>query len=386
MRAYAVLGAGLMGRAVAKDLLRSETDASVTLMDFREDVLEGVAKEIAQERLRTESLDIRNRAASAEKLKGHSAVVAALPHAQSMAGLEAAITAGVPIVDLVGSRPELKRGLDREAREAGVLVLPGLGVAPGLSNVLVARGVEALNETHEAVIYVGGIPRRRRPPLEYETVYSLVSMFGAVSRPARMWRNGLETTAEPMTGLELLDFPEPIGSLEAYYTDGLASLALTMPGRVRDNLEEKTLRYPGFADRVGFLKSCGLLDDSAVDLEGVAVVPRDLLIGVLTPKLTLGPEGDILVMRVVVRGDAEGQARTHTFDLFDFMDPASGETAMARTTGFPAAIAARMMARGQIMERGVRFPEELFGSELGDELLSELAARGVQVTHRVEIT
>jgi lysine 6-dehydrogenase len=384
MSSYAVMGAGLMGRVVAKDLLRSEPDATVTLMDAREHRLRDVIEMIGDGRLRAERVDVQDRERSAEALAGHSAVVGALPHAYSMAGLEAAISAGVPVVDLVGSKPELKRSLDRTAREKSVLAIPGLGVAPGLSNVLVARGVEALDETLDAVIYVGGIPRRRRPPLEYETVYSLVSMFGAVSRPARIWREGREALVEPMSGLERLEFPDPIGTLEAYYTDGLASLALTMPGRVGRTLEEKTLRYPGFADRVRFLESCGLLEDSAIELESGPVVPKELLIGALTPRLTLGPEGDILVMRVVVSGMADGRLETHTFDLIDFMDPASGETAMARTTGYPAAIAARMMASGQITETGVRFPEELFSADFGAELLSELAGRGVDITHQVE--
>jgi lysine 6-dehydrogenase len=97
------------------------------------------------------------------------------------------------------------------------------------------------------VIYVGGIPRERTPPLEYQTVYSLVSMFGAYLRPAQIWVDGEKTTAEPLTGIEILEFPPPIGPLEAFYTDGLASLVLTVPHRIRGSLSEKTLRYPGFA-------------------------------------------------------------------------------------------------------------------------------------------
>jgi saccharopine dehydrogenase-like NADP-dependent oxidoreductase len=89
-------------------------------------------------------------------------------------------------------------------------------------------------------------------------------------------------------------------------------------------------------------------------------------------------------MRVVVKGESSGGVCTHTFDLVDFMDPESGDTAMARTTGFPATIAARMMAAGTIAGKGVRFPEELFVGDLANQLTKQLEERGVSVTHEVQ--
>jgi lysine 6-dehydrogenase len=227
MTRYAVLGAGLMGRVVAKDLLQTEEEATVTLLDSSNDRLNEAALLVDDERLTLERLDVQDRTQAVRTLGGHTVAIGALPHARSLESLKLAIAAGVPMVDLVGSYPELRVELDPAAGEASLLIVPGCGVAPGLSNVLVARGVELLDEAHEAVIYVGGIPRRRRPPLEYETVYSLESMFGAFLRPARIWVDGAMTTAEPLSGLELLDFPEPVGTLEAFYTDGLASLPPT---------------------------------------------------------------------------------------------------------------------------------------------------------------
>jgi lysine 6-dehydrogenase len=381
MKRYAVLGAGLMGRVAVKDLLSTEPDAGVTLLDVDEGLLEEVSETVADERLQTVRMDVADRDATAASLRGHAAAIGALPHARSLQGLEAAISAGVSLVDLVGSKPELRRALHEPALEAGVLIVPGLGVAPGLSNVLVARGMEWLDETHDAVIYVGGIPRERTPPLEYQTVYSLVSMFGAYLRPAQIWENGKKTLADPLTGREILEFPPPIGPLEAFYTDGLASLVLTIPDRVRDSLAEKTLRYPGFAEKVGFLKACGLLEAEPVQVGGASVAPVDLVIRQLAPSLSLGPQGDILAMRVVVKGSRGPETRTHTFELVDFMDAGTGDTAMARTTAFPATIAARMMAAGTLSERGVKFPEEVFLGAAGDFLFSELENRGVSVEH-----
>ncbi len=380
MKRYAVLGAGLMGQVVAKDLLETEADAAVTLLDSSEDRLKESATLVDDERLTTERLDVQDTDQAVATLAGHTVAIGALPHARSLESQKIAIAAGVHFIDLVGSYPELRVELDPAAQEAGVLIVPGCGVAPGLSNVLVAMGVDLLDETHEAVIYVGGVPRQRTPPLEYQTVYSLMSMFGAFLRPARIWIDGAMTTAEPLSGVELVDFPEPVGTLEAFFTDGLASLPLTMTDKIRDSLTEKTMRYPGFADRVGFLKECGLLERGKVPVGDVEVAPVEVLIAQLAPDLELGPQGDILAMRVIVKGLSGGEERVHTFDLVDYMDEATGYTAMARTTGFTATVVARLIAAGRIPDVGVRFPEQIFLGELGDALLAGLAERGVVVS------
>jgi len=388
MSKYAVLGASLMGRFAAKELLRSEPDACVTLLDLDQGMLDETGGLLVRDpwvgqRLVTACIDARDTDQTEAALAGHDAAIGALPHACALDALKAAIRAGVPTVDLVGSKPELRRELDRSAHDAGVIIVPGLGVAPGLSNVLVARGVRLLDQAHEAVIYVGGIPAEPTPPLQYQTVYSLVSMFGVLLQPVQVLKDGSWTTVDPLSGLEHLEFPPPIGTLEAFCTDGLASLVLTMQGRIRDSLEEKTLRYPGFAAKLRFLDECGLLQTEAVKVGEAELAPRDLLIDRLAPRLRLGPKGDILVMRVVVKGERDGGPCTHLFDLVDYKDPVSGDTAMARTTGFPATIAARMMAGGTIDEIGVCFPEELFAGARGDQLLTELAAKGVLITHEV---
>ena len=322
-----------MGRVVAKDLLQVEPDARVTLVDRSPALLTDAATFIADGRLRAHQLDVTDAEQSVSALAGHAAVVNALPHRYSLAGLEAAIAASVSIVDLVGAEPERRVALDGRAREAGILILPGCGVAPGVSNILVARGVELLDETDEAVIYVGGIPRTKAPPLEYQTVYSLTSVFSAYVRPAQIVVDGQDRSVDPLSGVEQLAFPPPLGTLEAFYTDGLGSLRLTLKGRVRRLLAEKTIRYCGHAARMQLLKDCGLLDTTPVRVGDVEVVPVELLIERLTPALRLGPAGDILVMRVIVRGVKNGASCTHTFDLVDYFDPETGYTGWRERPG-----------------------------------------------------
>ena len=227
------------------------------------------------------------------------------------------------------------------------------------------------------------IPREPRPPLYYETVYLLESVFGAYRRPATIRLGGEPVEVEPLTGLEELEFPVPIGVLETFYTDGLGSLAMTVGDRVRDDLYEKTLRYRGHVAAIQLLQACGLFERRPVDVFGTSVPPVVFLQKVLEDRLKLGPASDILVLSVLVQGRKDGEPRAHTFELIDFFDPATGNTAMARTAGFTAACAARRIASGSIATRGVLFPEEIFLGDRYDAIVSELADKGVTITHRV---
>jgi lysine 6-dehydrogenase len=226
---------------------------------------------------------------------------------------------------------------------------------------------------------VGGIPKVKTPPLDYQTVYTLESVFKVYNRPAKIYVDGKLTEVEPLTGYEIINFPDPIGNLEAYFTDGLASLPITMEGKVSGRLEEKTLRYPGFVEKVKFLKECGFLEDKEIEINNVKIKPIDVFVKILGSKLELGPDGDILAMRVIVSGKKDGKSKGYVYELVDYFDPESGYTSMARTTGLPAAVAARMIAMGRIQEKGVVFPESLFKDELYDILIQELMKYNINI-------
>lgn len=382
MPSYAVFGAGMMGRVVAQDLLVSEADANVALFDRSDELLADAKDGIADSRLATNAVDAKDSEAVARAMFGHDVAIAALPHGLSLGLVVSAIASGTSLVDLVGDAPDERRALDAEARRAGALIVPGCGVAPGISNFCVGRSIELVDETQKAVIYVGGIPRKPEPPLWYQTVFLLESVLAVYRRQATIRRDGRWVEVEPLTEVEELAFPEPIGKLEAFFTDGLGSLPMTLGERVENDLYEKTLRYPGHVSGILFLEKCGLLSPAPVDVAGASVAPVAVLQKVLEDKLRLGPEGDILVMRIVVEGRSAGRSVAHEFELIDYFDAEAGHTAMARTTGFTAACAARRIASGAIEGGGVRFPEEIFLGEQFDSIVAELGSKGVRIEHR----
>ncbi|HLT57827.1 MAG TPA: saccharopine dehydrogenase C-terminal domain-containing protein [Limnochordales bacterium] len=375
----AVLGTGLIGRMITRELAASPVIEEVVAVDSAPEAVERAVRGLPGHRARGRVVDLGQPGALVELLKDFDAAVAALPHALSMAANEAAVAARCHLVDLVGSRYPEKLRLHEPATEAGVLLVTGCGVAPGIVNVLAARGIELLDEAHEAIIYCGGLPRRPQPPLHYQVVFRLESVMGLYTRPATAAENGEIVQLPPLSGLETVRFPEPVGVCEAAYSDA-HSTAYTLRHKVR-RLAEKTVRYPGHFAKMGVLAELGFLDEEPVVVGGQPVVPRRAAMAVLEPQLRGESEQDVTVARVVVRGVRDGRAVRHEWTMVDLYDEERGYTSMAKTTGFPAVIVTEWLAQGRLPERGFLAPEQLLAGDRFDPFLAALRERGVVIDY-----
>lgn len=309
-------------------------------------------------------------------LEGADVAVLAVPGALGRTVLAAAIEAGLPVADVCFA-PGDPFEFDAAARKAGVAAIVDCGVAPGLSNLLVGRSAAELDEVDSAVILVGGLPVRRVWPWEYRIAFSLPDVIEEYTRPCRMREHGVEVVKPALSDVELVDVPG-IGTLEAFNTDGLRTILRTVAART---LREKTLRYPGHAERMRMLRETGFFDTDPVRAGGVEVAPRDVTLALLERALKpLEGDEEFTFLRVVVEGrKARRRVRT-TWELLDRTDPATGANSMTRTTGFPCAIVARLLARDRIRDPGVIPPETLARDEgLTREILDGLARRGLRV-------
>ncbi len=381
MSDFLVLGAGKMGSVLARDLLDSDPGHTVRLADSSAAHLEHAAGRLASDRLNCIELDVADARATDAAFAGSTVAFCALPHRLSLTALQAAVRAEVHLVDMVGEWPEERRGYDGTAQDRGITLVSGMGVAPGISNACVARGVALLDTAERAVIYVGGVPLEPTPPLNYRIVFAVESVLDAYERPAVIIDGGEVTEVPPLSGLEPVHFPAPFGEMECFFTDGLNSLLLSMRERVGRELAEKTVRYPGHAAAIAALKACGLFSQEAIEVDGEPVVPRRVLERLLDTRLRLGDDQDATLLRVVVQGTQGGEPMTHTFEMVDRYDPERKLTSMGKTTSFPASIAGQLIADGTIAQRGSLFPEDVFQGELFDLLSNELRRRGVVVTH-----
>lgn len=383
MSHFLVLGAGKMGLVLAKDLIESSSQNRVTLVDVSPHQLEKAAKFIASPRLETRPADMDDEGQRRSLFQGKDVVLNALLHRHSLPALETAVRSSVHFVDLVGEAAPARMAWDEEARRSGVAVVSGMGVSPGITNVLVGRAVHLLEETEKARIYCGGNPVHPQPPLNYRVVYALDSLINFYQRPARIIRNGQVEEVAALSEVEAIGFPPDFPAMECFFTDGLSSLLLTMKGKVGLDMYEKTVRYPGHAQGFRTLRDCGFFSTAAVRIGGQLVIPRQVAEALLGEKLKLGEEEDVTLLRIIVSGKKAGAPQAHVFEMADHCDTVKKYSSMARTTSFPASIAAQMIASGQVSARGVVFPEEVFDRELFPAFWEGLRKRGVLISHEI---
>jgi len=370
-----VLGAGLQGSACAYDLLQHPGVDRVTVADLKPDRIPALLRPLAGRRLALLKLDVQDGAALRAAMGGHDAVLNAAPYYFNLEVSKAAVDSGVHCADLGGNTEIVfqQRKLDAAARERGVSIIPDCGLAPGMVNILAAEGIRRVGEAESVKIYVGGLPQHPEPPLNYQIVYSLEGALDYYTTPSWVLRDGRPTRVDALSELEQVTFPPPVGALEAFHTGGgISILPWAYEGKVR-TMEYKTLRYPGHVAVMRPIRELGLLDLTPVKVKGKEVVPRDLFIAAVSPKLTK-PEGrDLVALRVEVHG-RNGQRAA--WQMLDYYDEARGISAMMRTTGYSLAVTGLMQVEGRIAARGVRTPDEAVPFA---DYVAELGKRGVEI-------
>jgi saccharopine dehydrogenase-like NADP-dependent oxidoreductase len=306
------------------------------------------------------------------------AVVGALPGALGFSMLRTVIEAGKPVADISFSAEDPLQ-LESIAREKGVTAVVDCGVSPGMSNFFVGRSARDFNEVDDVRIYVGGLPFTRRWPFEYAAVFSPTDVVEEYTRPARVFEDGRLVVRPALSEVERLEISE-IGTVEAFLTDGLRTLLRTVPART---MKEKTLRYPGHAEKMEMLRESGFFDETPLDVGGgLFVAPRRMAERILARAWELPPDiEEFTFLRVVVTGRKLGKTLRTTFELLDKTHRATGTTSMARTTAFPCAVIARMLARGEYRDPGVR-PLEMLAANRDAAARFELGltARGIRWT------
>ncbi|MFO7260217.1 MAG: saccharopine dehydrogenase C-terminal domain-containing protein [bacterium] len=383
MRAL-VLGAGLQGSACAYDLLRNDAVERVVLADLNVDRLPPfLEKDRGSPRLELLRLDARDEDAVLAAMGRADACMNALPYYFNLPMAKLAVRAGIHYADLGGNTGIVfqQLELDEQARERGVSVIPDCGLAPGMVNILAAAGIAELDRADTVKIRVGGLPQDPKPPLNYQIVYSLEGVLDYYTTASWVLRDGEPRQVEALTEIESVEFPAPVGTLEAFHTaGGLSTLPWTYQGKVR-SMEYKTLRYPGHAEIMRAIRDLGLLGTDPVEVKGQRVVPRELFIACVEPRLRR-PEGrDLVALRVEVEGEKDGKPRRIVYDLLDYYDEQTGISAMERTTGFSLAITGVMQVDGRIAKRGVFTPDQGVPAEA---YVAELDRRGVRIAKRVE--
>lgn len=376
MSAVAVLGAGRVGSLIARTLA-GEPGLVARAVDRRAPALEPLAGTGVE----TRAADLSDPGVVRAAIEGADVAVLAVPGALGFELLRTLVELGMPVVDISFS-PEDPRALDAGARERGIPAVVDCGVAPGLSNLVAGRSAAEMEEVDSVRILAGGLPANPRPPWRYRAPFSPADVIEEYVRPARIRVDGEERIRPALSEIERVEI-EGVGTLEAFLTDGLRTLLDSIPA---GTMVEKTLRWPGHAEKVRALRESGFFHDSTIEIGGVEIAPRRLSERLLARAWALGPgEEELTVLRVEIEGVREGERVRDTWELLDRTDPESGATSMARTTGFPAVAVARLVASGSWDLPGVHAPETLGADpEIAETILAEVRARGVRIDRRTE--
>ncbi len=375
-----VMGSGQMGKGAAYDLAKQESVEQIILADIDLKCAEALAKEVGPKAI-AERVDAKKRAELVKVFSKVDSVVSAVSYTVNKLHTEVAIETGTHMCDLGGNMfvVEEQLGMSDQAKDAGITVVPDCGVAPGMVSVLARHGIEYLDRIDSVKIRVGGLQQDPRPPLNYSLIFAVEGLINEYVEPCVAIRNGEIVNEDPLIGFEELTFPEPFGKLEAFNTSGgTSTLPQTYLGKVNE-LDYKTIRYPGHGHKMWCLLKLGFMNSNEIDIDGKKVSPRRVLEKLLENNLP--PSGkDATLIRVMVEGWKGTESRKIEYEVVDLYDDTTGLTSMMRTTSFPAAVTAMMMADGRITERGVLTPERCIPPEL---FIEELRSRGIDIKQKI---
>lgn len=367
----AVLGAGMVGRVMALDLASA---FEVTSFDVSGENLQLLREKNPS--VQIQQADLKQYDQYANWLARFDIVVTAVPGFMGFDTLKAVINSGKNVADISFFHEDALE-LDELAKAKNVTVVTDIGVAPGMSNLILGRYNEEF-DVKNFECYVGGLPLDRKKPFEYKAPFSPVDVIEEYIRPARLKEKGQIVTKPALSERENIDFEE-VGTLEAFNTDGLRSLLFTMP-HIPD-MKEKTLRYPGHIELIIALKQAGFFDEKEIDFSGTQISPLKFSSKILFNDWKLGEEEEELtVMKVIIEGKKGGSIQRVEYNLLDRYDTKTKTSSMSRTTGYTCTAAVHLIAKGLFTEKGV-FPPELVGKDRNcfDFVLKYLQDRNISL-------
>ena len=366
-----------MGFGAAFDLVHNSPDVtSVLVADSEPDKAQNVAAAVGTSRIDARQIDASNYDDVVALMRGCDSAISCVNYWYNESLSRAAIETGTNFCDLGGNNyvVDSQLALDREAKAAGINIIPDCGLAPGMVSILAMHGAANFDEIEEIHIRVGGLPQDPQPPLNYQLVFSVEGLINEYVEVARVIRDGKITEVESMTEIEDLAF-DGFPPLEAFQTSGgTSTLPDTFLRRIRE-LDYKTIRYAGHCEKFKTMIDLGLCSSDEIVVDHAKVTLRKVFGDLLQKHLPAdGP--DCVLVRLDFAGKKDGETKRLRYDVVDKQDETTGLSAMMRTTAFPASIIAQMMARGDVLQRGATPQEKAIDPE---KFVSELERRSISL-------
>ncbi len=377
-----VLGAGMMGRAIAFDLHNYSDFETITVTDIERKTLRSSEKFLKNKKIHFDILDVTKTRDTKKYFEKFDLVISALPYCFNYILSKLAIKTKTHFLDLGGNNDIVKkqRNLFDAAKKADVAIMPDCGLAPGLVSIITKDIVEKLDTVDYVKLRVGGLPQNPKPPLNYQIVFSPNGLINEYVEDAIVLENGKITKRKTMGEIEKINFPEPFGEMEAFITSGGCSiLPYTYKNKI-GYLDYKTIRYPGHCEKFKLLLEVGLGREKEMKVKNQKISPRDVLIALLERDLPAKGK-DLVLLKVFSHGKKNGRKENIEYTLIDYFDEKNKITSMMRTTGYPISIIAQMIERGMITKHGVFCNEEIVPCK---EFFCELEKRNIKIERKIK--
>lgn len=377
-----ILGAGMMGRAIAYDLCNHSNFESITIADKDRKTLQSAEKFLEKGEVNFDILDIEKTEDVKKYFQDCDVAISAVPYRFNYFLAKIAVETKTHFLDLGGNNNIVnkERNLFKKAKEMGVTIIPDCGLAPGLTSVIVHDIVEQMDTVNYVKLRVGGLPINPQPPLNYQIVFSPYGLINEYVEDAIVLDHGKIIKKKSMEELEKIEFPEPFNEMEAFSTSGGCS---TLPYTYKDEigyLDYKTIRYPAHCEKFKTFLDIGLADEKEIKIGEQQVAPRDLFASVLLKNLPINGK-DVVLIKVLSEGTKDSKKQCLEYTLIDYYDEENNITSMMRTTGYPVSIIAQMIEQGIIKEHGVFCSEEIVPCK---SFFEELKKRDIKINKEIK--
>jgi saccharopine dehydrogenase-like NADP-dependent oxidoreductase len=371
------IGCGYIGSVLAEELVRALDFEELIISDSTKEKIEETARKLG-ERVVSLQLDISDYSNLLEVIDNADLVIGLSPGRLGFNVMKACAEKKKDLIDL-SFMAEDPFVFQESTPDSGAIIVPDCGVAPGLSNILIGKSSSQLDEVEEVSIFVGGLPQKPVPPLNYKVTWCVEDLFEEYTRKAKIIRNGKTVEVNALEGIEEIEF-EGLGRFEAFFTDGVRTLHHTIKA---ENMWEKTLRYPGHAEKIKLIKKLGLLDKEP--MSSLNMSPWEFMIKFWEENLSFFEAKDLVLMRIGVSGRKDSAKILHTYEVVDYFDERKNITAMGRTTAYTAFAVAKLVIEKKVDQIGV-VPPEILGMDkkIFDQIKHILKERNLEIKEKKE--
>lgn len=384
MKAAITGGAGRQSLSAIYDFVETSDVEKILLIDINEEALK-VRKELVNSpKIETKVIDLKDTPALAAVLADYDVVINGSSHVFNMDVMNACIESKTNYTDFGGlfhwAVEQMER--DEDFRKAGITGIVGSGSAPGIVNVLTKYATDRL-DTVEDILILDAIINRSASGYGFVPPYALNTIIEEFTMNNFEFKDGKQVELPPFSGKMTVDFPEPYGRLNLY--NMIHSEVATMPIAYKDkgikNVAFKLALPTLFEERLRFLIENGLGSQEKINVKGVEIAPRDFLLEVFEtkPGAKTGTPDDMKLLRVIVTGTKDGKKRAYEVET-DLHHHPWGLSNGHFSVGFPGAITAKMLARGQVKEKGFFTGEQVLDTDI---YFRELEKRDVHVFAKV---